>query len=642
MSQTVATNHPDSAAGGSPLNLGEHALHVDGDLVTAREAFGRAYDQAERDRDPDAMARAALGLGGMWVHERRSAVDAAKAEARQRQALAEMDPRSPLALRLRIRLAAEADYRAGRAGEVLRLLDEARSRGEPRAVAEALSLAHHCLLGPEHAETRIALTDELLRVGASTGRPSDTVMGLVWRTSDLFLAADRQAERAYAELAAHDPANRNAAAAFMIQAMRVMLTIRAGRLAEAEVLAETCARAGAAAGDADWMGWYAAQVLTIRWFQGRVGELLDTVSTIVNSPTLSVVDHSFIAVQAVAYAATGQTRPARGALARMTGGGLDDLPSSSSWLAAMTAVVEAAALLDDRGAAGRTYHLLLPYGHLPVMASLGVACLGSAQQPLGVACLVTGDLERAVEHFEAAVAHNSALGHWPATTLSRHRLAQALAMRGAPGDARIAAGLRAEAAAEAAEVGMRLPESTGRWAKTKPYVPVWTHRGRQWRIELQGRSAVVEDMVGVRHLATLVAYPGVDIPAVDLAGPERTATAGPVAQPVLDDEALRRYRARLRELTDELDAAGERGDAGRVDTLRNERNWLLREVRTGTGLGGRPRHFTDNSERARIAVGKAIRRALERITAADAVIGEELRACVETGTRCCYRPADRG
>jgi hypothetical protein len=111
---------------------------------------------------------------------------------------------------------------------------------------------------------------------------------------------------------------------------------------------------------------------------------------------------------------------------------------------------------------------------------------------------------------------------------------------------------------------------------------------------------------------------------------------------VLDDEALRRYRARLRKLTEELDAAEERGDAGRVDTLRNERGWLLREVRTGTGLGGRPRHFTDNPERARIAVGKAIRRALERITAADAVIGEELRASVETGTRCCYRPADRG
>ncbi len=133
--------------------------------------------------------------------------------------------------------------------------------------------------------------------------------------------------------------------------MRVMLTIRAGHLAEAEGLAEDCARAGAAAGDTDWLGWYTAQILTIRWFQGRVAEMVDTASSIVNSPTLSVVDNSFIAVQAVACAAAEQTRQAQGALARITGRDLGDLPSSSSWLAAMTAVVVAAAMLDDAAAA---------------------------------------------------------------------------------------------------------------------------------------------------------------------------------------------------------------------------------------------------------------------------------------------------
>jgi hypothetical protein len=37
-------------------------------------------------------------------------------------------------------------------------------------------------------------------------------------------------------------------------------------------------------------------------------------------------------------------------------------------------------------------------------------------------------------------------------------------------------------------------------------------------------------------------------------------------------------------------------------------------------------------------VGKAIRRALSRIAGVDPVIGEELRASVQTGLRCCYRP----
>jgi hypothetical protein len=37
-------------------------------------------------------------------------------------------------------------------------------------------------------------------------------------------------------------------------------------------------------------------------------------------------------------------------------------------------------------------------------------------------------------------------------------------------------------------------------------------------------------------------------------------------------------------------------------------------------------------------VGKAIRRALARITEADGVIGEHLRQTVHTGVRCSYWP----
>ena len=628
-----------AASAFNELAAGERALYADGDLVTARAAFGRAFELARAEADTDSMATAAIGLGGIRVHERRSAVDAANVEVRQQISLATLDTGSPLAFRLRLRLAAEADYRSGRSSEVLRLLEQARTCGDPVVLAEALSLAHHCVLGPEHAEMRISLADELLRVAALTHRPSDTAMGLVWRAADLFLAGERQAERAYADLLSHEPANRHAAAAFATQAMRVMLTIRSGHLAEAEALAETCARAGAAAGDVDWMGWYAAHVLTVRWYQGRIGELVDTVSNIVNSPTLSVVDNSFVAAQALACAAAGQTRQARGALARIIGRDLAELPTSSSWLTAMTAVIEAAALLEDQAAAARAYRLLLPYAHLPVMPSIAVACFGSAQHPLGMACLITRDVHRAVEHFEAAVAHNSALGNWPAATLSRHRLAEALSLRGAPGDAKAAADLFAGSAAEAAELGMRLPDKGIRSRGGRSMARVWTRSGRHWRIELGGRSAVVNDMVGIHHLATLVANPGVDIPALDLAEPDHAEAPDVTPQPVLDEEARRQYRSRLRELAAQIKNAEALGDAERVDALRAEADWLLHEVETNTGLGGRSRHFADSSERARVAVGKAIRRALERISAADAVIGSELRECVETGRHCSYRPS---
>jgi hypothetical protein len=57
------------------------------------------------------------------------------------------------------------------------------------------------------------------------------------------------------------------------------------------------------------------------------------------------------------------------------------------------------------------------------------------------------------------------------------------------------------------------------------------------------------------------------------------------------------------------------------------------------GLGQRPRSFPNDAERARVAVGKAIRRALARIAAADEVIGEHLRQTIRTGTRCSYWPS---
>jgi hypothetical protein len=84
---------------------------------------------------------------------------------------------------------------------VLAALDAARCGGDPVVLADALSLAHHCLLGPEHADRRLNLADELLAVAGLTGRTMDSVLGLLWRTVDLLLAADPHAQRSLRELA---------------------------------------------------------------------------------------------------------------------------------------------------------------------------------------------------------------------------------------------------------------------------------------------------------------------------------------------------------------------------------------------------------------------------------------------------------
>ncbi|MDF5756966.1 hypothetical protein [Spongiactinospora sp. TRM90649] len=617
------------------LTAGERALFIEGDLRAGRLWFDTAYRDAERRNDAPTMARAALGLGGLWVHEHRSAAEAALLRERQRHALKLADPTGALALRLRARIGAEEDYGAGRHDTIFDVLAQARRKGDPIALVEALSLAHHCVLGPEHGEARMALAHELMGRVAATGRPGDLLMALMWRTVDLFLAGDPHAERSLAELRERLSHRAHLAVGFVVSAMEVMLCVRAGRLAEAETLAAVCARRGAAAGDVDSTGWYGGQLAAIRWYQGRIAELVPALSGLVHSPELSAVDNSYTAVLAVAAAEAGDRRLAVGMLARLRGRDLADLPRSSSWLTSMHAAVEAAHLLGDTETAARAYELLLPFGGLPVIASLGVACLGSAWHALGVASMTTGDLDRAVEHLRAAVRDNLALGHWPAAVLSRWRLGQALALRHGPRDAR-AVRETAQAAKEAAELGMALPVEPER-----PPSASCVRRGRQWQVELGARSVLVDHCVGMEHLAVLIANPGREVRAADLAaGPLPSgAPAGELsAQPVLDDEALRAYRSRLMRLEAEIADLEACGEPERAEATRGERDWLVGELSAAAGLGGRTRRFTGGDERARIAVGKAIRRALTRITTADPAIGGELRATIHTGLRCTYRP----
>ncbi|MBT2225756.1 hypothetical protein KLK06_07810 [Nonomuraea sp. NEAU-A123] len=612
------------------LLSGEHALYVEGSLRAARRWFDVAYQEAEQQGDMDGMARAALGLGGLWVHEHRTAAEAAVVRTRQRQALALVGPQSSLALRLRVRLAGEDDYRSGGQDRILAMVEEARRAGDPVALAEALSLAHHCVLGPEHGALRLALAQELIEEAQRTGRRGDLLMGLLWRTVDLVLAADPHAERALAELRGLLSKEDHLAVGFVVDAMEVMFSIRGGRLSEAEAMAGTCADRGAAAGDIDSAGWYAGQIAAIRWYQGRAAELVPMVTDLVNSPDLSEVDRSLLAVLAVSAATAGERRLAAGALARLRGQDLTVLPRSSTWLISMYGGIEAAYLLGDAGTAAEIYAVLRPFERLPVIVSLGVTCLGSVHHPLGVAMLTCGETDKAIAHLRAAVHENLALGHWPAVVLSRLRLGQAL--RGTEESRRILALARQEAAS----MGMALPADC-------PVPPaaevVCVRRGRKWRIELDGRSVLVEHIVGMAHLATLLANPGREIPAVDLAAGAAASDAAESAQPVLDEQARQTYKRRLSGLQAEIDEMEAMHDLQRAATLRAERDWLIDELAAATGLAGRARQFAGSEERARIAVGKAIRRALVRIGEADPVIGERLRGAVQTGVRCSYHPA---
>lgn len=663
---TIA-NRPGPGTGSAPadglaaaLTDGDRALYTDGDLLASRASFERAYRLAAQAGDEPAMARAALGLAGLWVSEHRTVTGSVMLTERLGQLLPAVAGPAGLGLRIRARLAAEADYRRGEHAAVLAVLDEARAAGDPVPLAEALSLAHHCLLGPDHVLARRELAAELIRVSFRTGRRSDLLMGLMWQTADAYSAGDPHAGRFLGELRDELGQRDHPAVGFVVSAMEVMLAIRGGDFGEAESLVALCAKNGTTAGDADTQWWPGAQLVTIRWYQGRLAELRPMLAERVRSPALSAVDNSAVAALAVAAALDGDHRTAASCLAVLRGTSLAALPRSSSWLVTMAGVIETARLLDEPEIAAEAYDLLLPYAGLPMVGSLGVTCFGSVHYALGVASLGTGHLDRAVDHLTAAVRHNLALAHWPALTSSRRRLAEALRRRGQAGDEEAAEHVDGLAAAEARVHGAGPPEPVRAAGTGGPGGPdsrfaACARAGRKWRLTLGERSVLMDDSIGLRHLAVLVANPRREIPAAELVAglaalsgqasqADAAGESSPLArhggppQAVLDDAAVAGYRRRLGQLDAEITRLEAAGRAERAGLARAERDWLSAQLASAAGLGGRIRSFPDEPERARVAAGKAIRRALAKIAQADPVIGQHLHQSVHTGVRCSYWP----
>ena len=108
------------------------ALQVCGRLADARAAYERAVAAAESAADTEARARAALGLGGVWVDEHRGQADRQRVLALQRSARAALPPDAvTLRARLDVRLAAEAVYDSAPVEPVFDALAVARAARRP-------------------------------------------------------------------------------------------------------------------------------------------------------------------------------------------------------------------------------------------------------------------------------------------------------------------------------------------------------------------------------------------------------------------------------------------------------------------------------------------------------------------------------
>jgi tetratricopeptide (TPR) repeat protein len=609
--------------------LGSAQQHA-GDLARARQTLLEAYALASEAGDPVLAADAAVRMPRLTQF----LVPDRELEAVLTGALEALGDAAPvLAVRLLARRAVIAEDAQDRRAHSDQAVQAARQLGEEGLLAEVLSARLYVLWAPDTAQERLVTSAEIIELGVRTGEVRRELDGRMWRLIAL-LEFGRVAE-AEAELGRYERlAERLGQPEFLFFACsrRATLAILRGRFDEAERLTRTAYELAVKAGLPDALNVFVGQLGTIAMMRGTAA-----MEAWVTDEQLAVAQAPPLLFQAQSLLAAGRREEAR-ALFR-AGLSEGDLPGPSRWLFRWV-VAELAYGLGEVETARSLRDELAGDADRFVVAAGAVLCGGAASRLLGLCALTLGQSEEAVGWLRQAVASNRRVGAAPFVARAQVELAAALRRRDGPGDAEEARRLLAEAAEAAAELGLaglagEIANLQAQDTGVSPDGPRLRRDGQDWLLTMGGRTVRLRHSKGLAQLAVLLANPGREISAVELAGGPPILAA---PDPILDERARRAYRQRLAELDQALEGAAARGDATAAGGLEAERAALVAELKRATGLAGRRRGFSDEAERARVNVTRTIRQALNQVLAADPEAGRHLLASVHTGIRCSYRP----
>jgi hypothetical protein len=171
-------------------------------------------------------------------------------------------------------------------------------------------------------------------------------------------------------------------------------------------------------------------------------------------------------------------------------------------------------------------------------------------------------------------------------------------------------------------------------------------------IRYQGHVASLKSTRGVHYLAVLLRDPGREFhvsellghslststPGAGVAVPEGDAGGLYSGFPVLDAQAKAEYKRRINELQHELEETERFNDAQRKTEIQNELQVICHNLASAVGLGRRDRQTCSDAERARCAVTKCIKKAIQKIGEAIPSLGYHFAASIKTGYFCSYNP----
>ncbi|HUO73950.1 MAG TPA: AAA family ATPase [Solirubrobacteraceae bacterium] len=417
----------------------------------AMQAF-RAAAQIARDiGDPSLLAHAAVGFEeACW---RPGIIDEGAVELLEEASHALGDEDSELRVMLLAGLgrayAFVGDYAASDAVRQ-RAITMARELDDRLGLATVLVRSYWSRGDGSLAQT-LAMLSEARELADGLGASDLQTEAMEWRVAGLIAQGDlRVAEQELAEVHALAVRLRQPFTLHVAEHYASTIALCVGRLADAE---------GAAQRSHEWSrlltgraasGIHGIQMFGIRREQGRLAELAAVTRVLAGGDRLR---GAWRPAFAALLAELGMEEDARRELARVREKGLDEY-RSTLWVASLTYLTDACALVGDEALAGQLYAEFAPLSGRNVVIGNGVACYGAADRYLGRLAASLGEHERAIEHFERALTVNRVTG---ATTWIAHTLyeyGRTLRMRGRPNDDGQASALLAEAATLAERIGM--------------------------------------------------------------------------------------------------------------------------------------------------------------------------------------------
>lgn len=182
---------------------------------------------------------------------------------------------------------------------------------------------------------------------------------------------------------------------------RATLEIVRGRYAEAETFANEALHHRP---DAEFFEGYVAQLALIRFHQGRLSELLESMAAMEDN------DHpAWTAARALVWAEVGDEPTARKLLSQLLDN-VDSFDRDISWLGTLALATFTVDLLGDPDLVEPLLEALGPHQARVAMAGRGAVIFAPVELLLGMLYAVVGDLEEVEAHLRAADPVIAALG----------------------------------------------------------------------------------------------------------------------------------------------------------------------------------------------------------------------------------------